>query len=156
MNRTDSLFKRAAEVGDKILDLTRQNKNIILVSHLDADGIISASIIAKAVYRKRGRLAVRIVSDFDKNIINILKEDAYDFHIICDLAGGLTSQLETILGNSWMTIDHHQIPEDEIIMDNVFNIFSIIFISVLLINLIKAYCHSDSLLSAKNPNIFLR
>ena len=73
MNRTDSLFKRAAEVGDKILDLTRQNKNIILVSHLDADGIISASIIAKAVYRKRGRLAVRIVSDFDKNIINIFK-----------------------------------------------------------------------------------
>jgi RecJ-like exonuclease len=120
MSRFSVLEKRAEEIAKLIINLIRNQKTILIIGHLDADGITSASLIGKAIYRKRGRFIIRIYSEMNDQVINELKEGEYDFHIFCELGGGMTNRIIENLDN-WILIDHHQITEEEKSLKQVFN-----------------------------------
>ena len=121
MDKIGKLLNRANEFKETILRQTSENKNLLILSHLDADGIVSASIISKAILRERGRSTVRIVSDFNQEVLSTVKQGNYDFHVICDLGGGLADKIDSELGDTWIGIDHHQIPSNELNRSNILN-----------------------------------
>ncbi|MFQ5921076.1 MAG: DHH family phosphoesterase, partial [Nitrososphaerales archaeon] len=98
---------------DKISDVTSSGKEIAVITHIDADGIASGSIITKALIRENARCLVRTVSDLNPKTISGLKEENHEFYIITDLGAGLAGELEKALDSNWLVIDHHQLPKSE-------------------------------------------
>lgn len=103
---------------EKIRGVVEAGSEISIVTHLDADGITSGSIMATALARMGGKCAVRTVSDMNPSVIEKMKAEAHDFYVITDLGGGMAANFRKALGDRWVVIDHHQIPEEEILTDD--------------------------------------
>lgn len=103
---------------EKLRSVVENGSEIAVVTHLDADGITSGSIIASALKRMGARYSVRAVSDMNPSVIEKMKSENHDFYVITDLGGGWACQLRKTLGEKWVVIDHHQIPEEEMLTDD--------------------------------------
>ena len=110
-----SLFK------DKISDCIKSKKSISITTHIDCDGLTSGSIITKALIREGAKCTIRTSKEFSKNVIQSLKTDSRDFHIITDLGGGFGKDLSQTLGDNWIILDHHQISDEEKENENIIN-----------------------------------
>ena len=115
LNESLSYFKHT------ISDLIKSEKNISIISHLDCDGLTSASIIGKALFREGIRCTISTTNEFNNNLVDRLSNDSRDFHIITDLAGGFANALDEKLGEDWLVLDHHEIPEEEYDNERVIN-----------------------------------
>lgn len=103
---------------DKIEFMVENEKEISIISHLDADGIASGSIISSALARLGAKCAVRTVSDMTLNVLEQMRSENHDFYIITDLGVGMVNEFNQALDNRWAIIDHHKIPEQEISIDD--------------------------------------
>jgi single-stranded-DNA-specific exonuclease len=112
------IFQSLKTFCDKIEFMVENEKEIIIISHLDADGIASASIISSALARVGAKCTVRTVSDITQNILEQMRSENHDFYIITDLGAGMANQFHRALDNRWVVIDHHQIPEEETSRDD--------------------------------------
>ncbi len=110
---TKTLDESLSFFKDTILDCIKSRKSISVTTHIDCDGLTSGSIITKALMRAGAKCTVRTSKEFSKKVIDSLKKDSRDFHIITDLAGGFANNLDESLGENWIVLDHHQIPEKE-------------------------------------------
>lgn len=106
---------------DKISESIKSNKSISIITHHDCDGLTSGSIITKALTRAGAKCTVRSVKELSKNIIEKMKKDRRDFHVITDLGGGFAKDLDELLEDRWMVIDHHQILQEEFDNERVLN-----------------------------------
>ena len=107
--------------SDKISDAIKSKKSILVTSHIDCDGITSGSIITKALIRQGANCTVRTTNEFSQNLIEHLKKEEKGLHVITDLAGGFAKNLDASIGDNWVVLDHHQIPDEEIDNQNVIN-----------------------------------
>jgi len=119
-----SLDESLSFFKDKISDCIKTGKSISVTTHIDCDGLTSGSIITKALIRAGAKCTVRTSKEFSKKIAKSFKTDSRDFHIITDLAGGFANTLDETLGDNWIVLDHHQIPEEEKDNQNVINAWS--------------------------------
>jgi RecJ-like exonuclease len=103
---------------EKLRSVVENGNGVAVITHLDADGITSGSIVASALARMEARYSVRAVSDMNTSVIDRMKNENHDFYIITDLGGGWASNLRKALGDKWVIIDHHQIPEEEMLTDD--------------------------------------
>ncbi len=106
---------------EKITDLIKSGKKISVITHIDCDGITSGSIITKALIRAGAKCTVRTEKEFNKSLVENLKKDSRDFHIITDLGGGFAKVLDENLQDNWVILDHHQIPDEEFDNERVIN-----------------------------------
>ncbi len=107
-----------------INDAIVKGKRIIVVTHTDADGIVSGSIVGKAILRMGGRCIVRCVSDLTPTLLKELASQDYEFYIFTDLGAGMTHTISEYIPDKvkeWVVIDHHQLPDDEYDDDRVCN-----------------------------------
>ncbi|MGY5150471.1 MAG: DHHA1 domain-containing protein [Candidatus Nitrosopumilus sp. bin_68KS] len=118
---TKSLDESLSYFKDKISDCIKSKKSISVTTHIDCDGLTSGSIITKALIRAGANCTVRTSKEFSKNVVESFKTDSRDFHIVTDLGGGFASELDSTLGDNWIVLDHHQIPDKEIDNQNVIN-----------------------------------
>lgn len=118
---TKSLDESLSFFKDKILDCVKSKKSIFVTTHIDCDGLSSGSIITKALIRAGAKCTVRTSKEFNKKVIDSFKTDSRDFHIVTDLGGGFAKELNKSLGDDWIILDHHQIPEEELDNQNVIN-----------------------------------
>jgi RecJ-like exonuclease len=102
---------------EKISAAVDNDDEISIISHLDADGITSGSIISTALARLGAKWNVRTVSDMNLNVIDQMKSEGHDFYIITDLGAGMARELFDSLNNKWIIIDHHQMPQEEMTAD---------------------------------------
>ncbi len=113
------------ELSSKVLDAIAARKRIMVITHSDADGLVSGSIIAKAIMRKGGRYLVRVVSDLNPNVLRNAAEEDHDLYIISDMGAGLAGMIDEYIGKGkgkeWIVIDHHQLPQEEVGYDNICN-----------------------------------
>jgi len=107
--------------SDKISDAIKSKKSILVTTHIDCDGITSGSIITKALIRQGANCTVRTTNEFSQNLIERLKKEEKRLHVITDLAGGFAKNLDDSIGDNWVVLDHHQIPDEEIDNQNVIN-----------------------------------
>ena len=94
-----------------VLKLAVEGRRIIVVTHLDADGITSGSIVFAALMRKGANVVLRCVPDLDHELISKLGEEKHDFYIFTDLASTLIGDLEAVVGGRFLVIDHHQLAD---------------------------------------------
>jgi len=107
--------------SDKISDVIKSKKNILVTTHIDCDGITSGSIISKALIREGAKCTVRTTNEFSQNVVNHLGKEDVGLHVITDLAGGFGKKLDEEIGDDWIVLDHHQITDDEMDNQNVIN-----------------------------------
>ncbi|MGH1566127.1 MAG: DHH family phosphoesterase [Nitrosopumilus sp.] len=118
---TKSLDESLSFFKDKISDCIKAKKSIFVTTHIDCDGLTSGSIITKALIRSDAKCTVRTSKEFSKDIVESFKTDSRDFHIVTDLGGGFAKNLNDVLGDNWIVLDHHQISDDELDNQNVIN-----------------------------------
>jgi len=118
---TKSLDESLSFFKDKISDCIKNDKSISVTTHLDCDGLTSGSIITKALIRAGAKCTVRTSKEFSRKVAESFKTDSRDFHIVTDLGGGFANVLDETLGDNWIVLDHHQIPEEEKDNQNVIN-----------------------------------
>ncbi len=118
---TKSLDESLSYFKDKISDCIKSKKSISVTTHIDCDGLTSGSIITKALIRAGANCTVRTSKEFSKNVLESFKTDSRDFHIVTDLGGGFGKELDQTLGDNWVVLDHHQIPDEEIDNQNIIN-----------------------------------
>ncbi|MFZ0184492.1 MAG: DHH family phosphoesterase [Nitrosotalea sp.] len=106
---------------DRVSDCIKTGKNISVITHLDCDGITSGSIVTKSLIRAGAKCTVRTVNEFSKNILEKMKSDSRQFHIVTDLGGGFAKDIDNALGEEWIVVDHHQIPQEEFDNQKVIN-----------------------------------
>ncbi|MCH6585897.1 MAG: DHH family phosphoesterase [Thaumarchaeota archaeon] len=118
---TKSLDESLSFFKDKISECIKYRKSIFVTTHIDCDGLTSGSIITKALIRAGAKCTVRTSKEFNKKVVESFKTDSRDFHIVTDLGGGFAKDLNEALGDNWVVLDHHQIPEEELDNQNVIN-----------------------------------
>ncbi|MFN3621710.1 MAG: DHH family phosphoesterase, partial [Nitrososphaerales archaeon] len=114
MGDLESLKTKAALIAEKIVEVAERRQRIIIIGHIDADGISSASLIASSLRCLEAPYTIRIHNDLNTETLQALKESEYDLYILCELGGGMLKDLETYLGSKWVLIDHHQVPQEEL------------------------------------------
>ena len=107
--------------SDKISDAIKSKKSILVTTHIDCDGITSGSIISKALFREGANCTVRTTNEFSQNLIDQLIKEDRGLHVITDLGGGFAKELDKKIGDDWVVLDHHQIPDMEIDNQRVIN-----------------------------------
>ena len=107
--------------SDKICDAIKSKKSILVTTHIDCDGITSGSIISKALFREGANCTVRTTNEFSQNLIDQLIKEDRGLHVITDLGGGFAKELDKKIGDNWVVLDHHQIPDMEIDNQRVIN-----------------------------------
>jgi len=117
----ESLEQSLSTFSDRISEIKKSHKSISVITHIDCDGIISGSIITKALFRAGIPCSVRAVNEFNHKVIESMQSDTSDFHIITDLGGGFAKPLDENLNDKWFVLDHHQISNDELENERVIN-----------------------------------
>jgi len=117
----ESLDQALSNFKDKISDCIKSKKSISVTTHIDCDGITSGSIITKALIRAGANCTVSTTKELNKKVIEKLKDDQRDFHVITDLGGGFASYLDENLDDNWFVLDHHQLPQEEFDNKRVIN-----------------------------------
>ena len=107
----EGLTSRYRSLAPEVLKLARTGKRIMVVTHIDADGLCSGSTVFAALTRKGANVTLRTVPDLDAKTIDALAGEGYDYYIITDLASTLIRDLESALKGRFLVIDHHQMPE---------------------------------------------
>ena len=118
MSSNAKLVEALKPFCEKLRSVVENGSEIVIVTHLDGDGITSGSIVASALSRMGARYSIRAVSEMNNVVVENLKLENHDFCIITDLGGGWASYLRKALGDKWVIIDHHQIPEEEMLTDD--------------------------------------
>jgi RecJ-like exonuclease len=102
-NELSNIFQKATE----IISSTETSKKIRVISHYDADGITSAAIICKALYRAGYDFHVTLMRNpFDKGLACVSKEEN-DIIIFSDMGSGQIGTIEKMNCKA-IIIDHHQ------------------------------------------------
>jgi RecJ-like exonuclease len=84
-------------------------KKVKIISHLDADGLTSASIIIKMLLRENINFELRIVKQLTSDIVENLVISENDLLILLDLGSGQLNLLKNILEKTHVFIlDHHE------------------------------------------------
>lgn len=105
-----ALIKDASEAAKIISNFASEDRFIHVVSHLDADGLAAAGIIAKALWKIGAKFRVRIQQWVDEKIVADIKSDHPDLSILTDLGSGYLSVMSENVSNSQIVIlDHHQV-----------------------------------------------
>ncbi len=117
----EGLTERYARLSPEILRLAAAGKRILAVTHLDADGLCSGSIVFTSLMRKGANVSVRAIPDLDPKGIAALSKDGYDYYIFTDLASTLVPELESALDGRFLVIDHHQMAESDLAKPSVVN-----------------------------------
>ena len=93
----------------KIFKSLIKEKNVKIISHIDADGLTSASIIAKMLLRENINFELRIVKQLVSDNAKDLDVSENDFLILTDLGSGHLNLLKNILEKTQVLIlDHHE------------------------------------------------
>jgi len=109
----DGLTSRFSDAWGSVLRLAQTGKKILIVTHIDADGLTSGSIVFSTLMRADANVSIRCIPDLDPLRITELVSLNYDFHIFTDLASTLLSELESAFGGRFLVIDHHQLSKDD-------------------------------------------
>jgi len=98
-----TLIKKAKECANRI----KEHSSALVVSHIDADGLTSAAIIAKALERAGIQYKINFVKQLDLQILNEIANQGHQLVIFTDLGSGMLESIKSLKINA-VIADHHQ------------------------------------------------
>lgn len=109
MKKREGLEDSIKDAVGKFLEKTR-DKEVLVVSHFDTDGISSAAIMVQALKKMDKKFSVRILKRLEKEFIYQLEKDRPVLFL--DLASGSLNHIEDAGLKEVFIIDHHEIVQD--------------------------------------------
>ncbi len=106
---------------DNITECIKGNKPVLVITHMDCDGLASGAIIAKALIRAGCVCTLRSSAEFSTKVAEDLGKDKHTFNIVTDLGSGFAEDLDRNLDDRWLVLDHHHISESEKDNERVIN-----------------------------------
>lgn len=116
-----ALMARASDASKQLARVRNEGKRIVVVTHIDADGLSSGSVAFHALARSGAISSVRAIPDLDHRALESLKADRFDFYLFTDLGSGMIPELEKAFGENFLVVDHHQLPPEQASSPNVLN-----------------------------------
>jgi single-stranded-DNA-specific exonuclease len=116
-----ALMARASDASRLLVQLRRERKRILVVTHIDADGLSSGSVAFHALARSGAIASIRAIPDLDMRALDSLKADKFDFYLFTDLGSGLIRELTDAFGEAFLVVDHHQLPPEQAMLPNILN-----------------------------------
>ncbi len=114
------MFKEDIKKAGDAFKAIPKNEVIRVVSHFDADGISSASLIVKLLNNNNRKYSISIIQNIKKDVLEGLAQEPYNYFIFSDIGSGVLSQIEGLFKDKTVFIlDHHE-PETEIKSENIF------------------------------------
>lgn len=109
----DGLSRRYEVLARELLSVAREGKRMLVVTHIDADGLASGAMAFAALKRLGADVVLRTIPDLDRRAIAELKEQKYDFFLFTDLGSTLVRDLVDAFDGRFLLIDHHQLAEQD-------------------------------------------
>lgn len=110
MDKYDSFIAAIDSAVERFREL--DDSPVRIVSHLDSDGIASASILIKALKREDRKFSLSIVKQIDQDLLESLKREEYQILFFVDLGSGYLNNIGQYLqGKKVFILDHHK-PEE--------------------------------------------
>jgi single-stranded-DNA-specific exonuclease len=104
----EAFYASAAVAAEKISKFVADGQFLRVVSHLDADGLTAASIMAKSLHRLGALFRVRIGKQLDEGLVEALVADGVSPIIFTDFGSGGLDLLKSRLSRTdVVVIDHH-------------------------------------------------
>ena len=104
----DRLLEIADSAAGRINDWIEAKEPIFVTSHLDADGLTAAGIVASALSRRGTPFHLRITRQLDKVYLSEIAGKGTERFIFCDLGSGQLPLIQEALGEAEIVIlDHH-------------------------------------------------
>jgi single-stranded-DNA-specific exonuclease len=108
-----SLLLKAQNFGTKISNSAKKQENILILHHYDGDGCCAGSLLAQFIFKNKGHCQARPATEPNVKNIERLGQAKFDLVIFLDVGSGISSDVNKYLGDKWLIIDHHFIPEEE-------------------------------------------
>ncbi|MBI4439129.1 DHH family phosphoesterase [Candidatus Woesearchaeota archaeon] len=121
MDKYDEFYSYIQQKADDFKRISC-NETIRLISHLDADGLSSGSIMIKAMLRENRQHVVSIVQKLDAELAESLAKEPYKYIAFTDLGSGQFSVLKEKLADKTVYIFDHHKPETIEEMPNIIHI----------------------------------
>jgi single-stranded-DNA-specific exonuclease len=104
----DAFLARAKELASTIRDNIQADSFFTVISHHDADGLSSASIIGSALTRAKARFTIRIVEELREDILEEISKTSPDIVMFTDIGSGYFDLLSSRLSaKTCLVLDHH-------------------------------------------------
>lgn len=109
-SRLNEFFNEAKKVAEFLLESVNEGKAILVVSHMDADGISAAGIMGKALLNAGARFCIRIERWMDEKVLDEARSHGGDgLLVFTDMGSGYLDVLSARLrGRGIIILDHHQ------------------------------------------------
>jgi len=118
MGKNTNLKDKIKDAATKFLELSR-DKEILIVSHFDTDGISSAAIMIRALKRLDKKFSVKILPRLEPEFIQKLEKNK--LIVFLDLASGMLEHIAEMGFENVFIIDHHEViqrvPQEVIIIN---------------------------------------
>ena len=109
MSHIPELNLSIAQAAELLLKHVENGDPIRVVSHLDADGLTSASIVGSALRRSGAEFRIRVVKQLDAAVLEELGREEPAPIVFCDLGSGSLELLKAALNEAdVIVLDHHQ------------------------------------------------
>ncbi|MDH5795302.1 MAG: DHH family phosphoesterase, partial [Candidatus Bathyarchaeota archaeon] len=107
--KIEALLDRTREAAETILEHVEKGRSVLVVSHLDADGLSAAGIMGSALARMNAVFRIRIERWLDENVAREVSAEKDVLSVLTDMGSGHLDILnEKAKGRSLVILDHHQ------------------------------------------------
>lgn len=100
-------IERMMDAAKKCAAEIRRHENILVVSHIDADGLTSAAIMCKTLERLGIQYSTRFIKQLDEHILLEIVELKPELVIFTDLGSGMLDKIDAS-GLNAVVSDHHR------------------------------------------------
>lgn len=100
-------MERFDPVASRCADIIKSSKEVLVVSHIDADGLTSAGIMCTALKRLGKSYTTKFVKKLDESALKDVADSGPELVIFTDLGSGALNTIIS-LGINAVIVDHHQ------------------------------------------------
>ncbi|MGD8565521.1 MAG: DHH family phosphoesterase [Candidatus Bathyarchaeota archaeon] len=120
--KINSFLDMTTIAAEKISEAIKEERDILVFSHLDADGLAAAGIMGKALLRKDAKFRIRITQWIDEKIVEEVLSEKPQLIIFTDMGSGYIDIIaEKLAKFKAVILDHHQVsgePSSDLVQVN--------------------------------------
>ncbi|HEY7227612.1 MAG TPA: hypothetical protein VH481_05755 [Nitrososphaeraceae archaeon] len=104
--------------SEKVKNLITERKDTFIVSNSSCDGIISAGLLVRAIWKLGGKATARFVNSISQETLANLKNENHEFYFFTELGTGLSEWLNKLFSDAWIVLDHCKLSFSEVVTDD--------------------------------------
>jgi single-stranded-DNA-specific exonuclease len=114
----NEFYENINSISEKTKNLINERKDILIVSRSSCDGIISASVLFRAIWKLGGKATTRFVNNITQDSITDLRNEGHEFYIFTEFGAGLSEIFNKLFSKNWIILDHKKLPFAELATDD--------------------------------------